>query len=147
MNFRLCMVALAVSYAVAAPPKSDIADAAMHGDKAAVRSLIQKKADVNAPQVDGTTALHWAVQADDMELVDLLIRNGAKVSVATVAGATPLQLGVVNSSAALLDRLVAAGADPNAPLTRSGDTALMMASRTGKVDPVRVLLDRGAKVN
>lgn len=148
MNFRFCIAsALAVSCAVAAPPHSEVADAAMHGDKAAVRSLIQKKADVNAPQIDGTTALHWAVQADDLELTDFLIRNGAKVSTATIAGATPLQLAAVNGSAALLDRLVAAGADPNAPLTRSGDTALMIASRTGKVDAVRVLLDRGAKAN
>jgi len=148
MKFRLCLAAaLAVSCAVGAPAKSDIADAAQRGDKAAVRSLVQKKADVNAPQIDGTTALHWAVQAEDLELADLLIRNGAKVSIATVAGATPLQLAAVNGSAALLDRLIAAGADPNAPLTRSGDTALMIASRTGKVDAVRVLLDSGAKVN
>jgi len=148
MKIRLCLAAaLAASYAFSAPPKSDVADAAMRGDKAAVRTLVQKKADVNAPQIDGTTALHWAVQADDLELADLLIRGGAKVSVATVAGATPLQLAAVNGSAVLLDRLIAAGADPNAPLTRSGDTALMMASRTGKVDAVRMLLDRGAKAN
>ena len=148
MKFRLWVaVALAVSYAVGAPAKSDVADAAQHGDKAAVRSLIQKKADVNAPQIDGTTALHWAVQSDDLELADLLIRSGAKVATATIAGATPLQLAAVNGSAALLGRLLAAGADPNASLTRSGDTALMIASRTGKVDAVRVLLDRGAKVN
>ncbi|MBZ5674997.1 MAG: ankyrin repeat domain-containing protein [Acidobacteriia bacterium] len=148
MKIRLCLaLVLAISYAVGAPAKSDVADAAQRGDKAAVRSLIQKKADVNAPQIDGATALHWAVQADDLELADLLIRNGAKVSTATVAGATPIQLAALNGSAPLLDRLIAAGADPNAPLTRSGDTALMIASRTGKVDAVRVLLDRGAKVN
>jgi len=40
--------------------RSDVADAAMKGDKAAVRTLIQQKADVNAPQPDGATALHWA---------------------------------------------------------------------------------------
>src|SRR5678810_822312 len=120
MKFRLCLaVALAGSCVHGATPNSDLADAAMRGDKAAVRSLIQRKADVNAPQIDGTTALHWAVQANDLELADLLIRSGAKVSVATVAGATPLQLAAVNGSAAMLDRLVAAGADPNAPLTLS----------------------------
>ena len=59
----------------------------------------------------------------------------------------PLQLAAVNGSAAMIERLIAAGADPNAPLTKSGDTALMMASRTGKVDAVRTLLDRGANVN
>jgi ankyrin repeat protein len=148
MKIRLCLaLALAISYGVGAPAKSDIADAAQRGDKAVVRSLVQKKADVNAPQIDGTTALHWAVQADDLELADFLIRSGAKVSIATVAGATPLQVAALNGSAALIDRLIAAGADPNAPLTRSGDTALMIASRTGKVDAVRVLLDRSTKVN
>jgi len=148
MKIQLCLaLALTISYAIGAPAKSDVADAAQRGDKAAVRSLIQKKADVNAPQIDGATALHWAAQADDLELADLLIRNGAKVSIATVAGATPIQMAALNGSAAMLDRLLAAGADPNAPLTRSGDTALMIASRTGKVDAVRVLLDKGAKVN
>jgi len=139
-------LALLVPAAVAAV-KSDVADAAQRGDRAAVRALILKKADVNAPQIDGTAALHWAVQANDAELTDLLLRSGANVSAATVAGATPLQLAAINGNAAILGRLITAGADPNASLTRSGDTALMMAARTGKADAVRVLLDRGAKVN
>jgi len=127
--------------------KSDVADAAQRGDKAAVRALILKKADVNAPQVDGTTALHWTVQANDADLTDLLLKARAKVSTPTVAGATPLQLAAINGNAAMLGILITAGADPNVPLTRSGDTALMMAARTGKVDAVRMLLDRGAKIN
>src|SRR5689334_13708887 len=115
MKLRFCVIAAFVlSYAVAAPAKSEVADAAQHGDKAAVRSLVQKRADVNAPQIDGTTALHWAVQANDLELVDFLIRNGAQVSIANVAGATPIQLAALNGSAPMLDRLIAAGADPNA---------------------------------
>jgi ankyrin repeat protein len=139
-------LALLIPGAVAAV-KSDVADAAQRGDKAAVRALILKKANVNAPQIDGTAALHWAVQANDTELTDLLLRSGANVSAATVAGATPLQLAAINGNAAILGRLITAGADPNASLTRSGDTALMLAARTGKADAVRVLLDRGAKVN
>ena len=140
------VLALLIPGAMAAV-KSDVADAAQRGDKAAVRALILKKADVNAPQIDGTAALHWAVQADDAELTDLLLRSGANVSAATVAGATPLQLAAINGNAAILGRLITAGADPNVSLTRSGDTALMMAARTGKADAVRVLLDHGAKVN
>jgi len=77
MKLRFCVIAAFVlSYAVAAPAKSEVADAAQHGDKAAVRSLVQKRADVNAPQIDGTTALHWAVQANDLELVDSQIQPG-----------------------------------------------------------------------
>ena len=57
---------------------SDVADAVMKGDAAAVRKLVLAKADVNAPQVDGATALHWAVYRDNLELADLLLRSGAE---------------------------------------------------------------------
>ena len=148
MKLRLCIaISLGVSYAMGATLPSEVADAAMRGDKATVRSLVQKKADVNAPQVDGSSALHWAAQMDDLEFADLLIRAGAKVSTSNAAGATPLLMASLNGSSAMLDRLIAAGANPNTPISRSGDTALMITSRTGKVDAVRVLLDRGAKVN
>jgi ankyrin repeat protein len=144
---QCCVIALLSAAALAAAVKSEVADAAMRGDKSAVRTLLQEKAGVNAPQIDGATALHWAVQANDLELTDLLIRAGADVSAANRAGATPLLLASVNGNAVMIERLLAAGADPNAPLTKFGDTALMMASRTGKVDAVKVLLDHGAQVN
>jgi uncharacterized protein len=147
-GFLLCIAGIFLTLATnAAPAKSAVADAAMRGDRQSVRELLRTKTDVNVPQIDGTTALHWAVQADDLELVDLLIKAGAKVSAANVAGATPLQLAAVNGKPAMLERLIVSGADPSASLTKSGDTALMMAARTGKVDAVRVLLDRGAKIN
>jgi len=62
--------------------KSDVADAAMRGDKATLRTLLQQKTDVNAPQTDGATALHWAVYRDDTEMAGLLIRAGADVKAA-----------------------------------------------------------------
>ena len=126
---------------------SEVADAVMKGNKEAVRSLLARKADVNAPQVDGTTALHWAVLADDLETADLLIRAGAKVSAANREGAMPMQLAATNGNAAMIEKLIKAGADPNALLTKYGDTPLMMAARTGKTDSIKVLLDNGAKVN
>jgi ankyrin repeat protein len=132
---------------LSAAPKSDVADAAMRGDKSAVRTLLQQKADVNAPQIDGTSALDWAVEANDLELADLLLRDGAKVSAANQAGATPLLLATQNGNAAIIERLLTAGANPNAPLTKTSDTALMMAARTGKAEAVKVLLDHGAQVN
>jgi len=132
---------------VAHVASTDVADAAKRGDRAAVRSALTRKADVNAPQADGTTALHWAAERDDLEMADLLIRAGARVTARTREGVTPLQLAAVNGSAALIDRLVKAGADPNASLTTSGDTALMMAARTGRTDAIRVLVEAGGNVN
>jgi ankyrin repeat protein len=125
----------------------EVADAAMRGDAAAVRAAIARKADVNGAQLDGTTALHWAVERDDQAMADLLIRAGARVGVATREGVTPLQLAAVNGSAAMMTRLIKAGANPNAPLTPAGDTALMMAARTGRTDALRVLVEAGANVN
>jgi ankyrin len=126
---------------------TELADAAMKRDTQTVRALLQKKVDVNATQVDGTAALHWAVRFDDVDLAGLLIRAGANVAATTRAGATPLQLAAINGNAAMIETLVNAGADPNASLSKYGDTALMMAARTGKTDAIKVLLDHGANVN
>ena len=119
----------------------------MKRNTGAVRTLIQQKANVNAPQVDGTTALHWAVRLDEAELADMLIRAGANVSATNRDGVRPLQLAAMNGNAIMLDKLIKAGADPNQPLTQYGDTALMMAARTGKTDALKVLLEAGGKVN
>jgi ankyrin repeat protein len=125
---------------------SEVADAVMRGDKAAVQKLAAQHADVNAPQADGATALHWAVFRSDKEMVDLLIRAGGNAKAANREGATPLWLASVNGDAAIIEALIKGGADPNEKLPL-GRTPLMEASRTGNVDAMKVLLDHGAKVN
>src|SRR5688572_10258567 len=75
---------------------SEVADAVMKGNRAAVRALIDRKADVNAPQVDGTTALHWAVRVDDVEMADMLLRAGARVTATNREGVTPMRLAAMN---------------------------------------------------
>ncbi len=142
-----CVLVLLLAGQSFSAASSDIADAVMKKDKDAVRSLLQKKADVNTTQVDGTTALHWAVRADDLETADLLIRAGANASAANREGITPMQLAAINGNAPMIEKLIKAGANPNAALSKFGDTALMLAARTGKVDGVKVLLDHGAQVN
>ena len=144
---RGCAAIFIAAASLAAAANSELADAVMNGNKAAVRSLLLKKADVNAGQVDGTTALHWAVRSDDLETADLLLKAGANVSVANREGVMPMQLAAMNGNGAMLERLIKAGANVNSPLTSSGDTALMMAARTGKPDAVKVLLDNGAQVD
>ena len=139
----LLLLALSVG---AAAGKSDVADAAMRGDKAAVRALLAQKSDVNAPQGDGATALHWAVYRGDRELATVLIRAGADVKAANREGATPMWLASVNGDASMIEALLEAGADANEHLPL-GRTPLMVASRTGNVDAMKVLIDRGADVN
>jgi len=126
---------------------SPVADAAMRGDIVAVRALMARKADVNAPQPDGATALMWAAQTNDVDLVELLLAAGADVKAVNRDGATALYEASVNGNAAILEKLLRAGADVNGVFLSTGETALMEASRTGAVEAIKVLLDRGADVN
>jgi len=125
---------------------SEVADAAARGDVAAVRALVAKKADVNAPQGDGATALHWAVFRGQKDLLDVLLKAGANPKAANRAGSTPLWLASINGDAPMIQSLLDAGADPNERLPL-GRTPLMAAARTGTVEAMAVLIDRGADVN
>jgi len=131
---------------VAGAGRSEIADAAQRGDRAAVQTLILQKADVNAPQVDGATALHWAVYREDVELADLLIRNGANVNAANRTGTTPLAMAALYGNTALIDRLIKAGADARQK-GPNGETMLMFAARNGNPEAVRMFIEAGVDVN
>jgi ankyrin len=125
---------------------SRLADAVQRGDKVAVRSLVADRANINVPQSDGTTALHWAVRYGDLTTADLLIKAGADVKAANRYGLTPIQLAATNGNAAMIQRLLEAGVDPNFA-NPGGETVLMTASRTGNLDAIFLLLAKGANVN
>jgi ankyrin repeat protein len=144
---EIMRIGLLILLSAAGLNAATIADAVMAQDKDAVRSLLKQKIDVNAPQPDGTTALDWAVRQDDLETADQLIRAGANVKAANRFGATPLAIACTNGNAAMIDKLLKAGEDPNAVVSESGDTALMLAARTGKPEAVAALLNHGANVN
>ena len=115
-------------------------------DGAAVRTLVRARADVNAAQGDGATALHWAVHYDDLATVDLLLQAGARVNASNDLGVTPLYLACTNRNAAMVDRLLLAEANPNASLL-NGETVLMNCARTGNAASVKALLMAGASMN
>jgi ankyrin repeat protein len=131
----------------AAPADTRLADAAMQGDNDSVRFLLKQKVDVNAPQGDGSTALHWAAYRDDLEMVKLLLASGANVKATTREGAiTPLLMACQNGNAAMIETLLKAGSDADAVKT-NGTTPLMMAAASGNADAVKTLLAHGANVN
>jgi ankyrin repeat protein len=150
-SFTLIGVVAAWSSIAAAvasrPPASPIADAAMRGDVATVRTLIARRADVNAPQGDGMTALHWAADHGDSAMAAELLRAKANVTSRTRIGAyTPLHIAVRTGSPAVVRALLSAGSDVKAT-TASGATALHLAAAAGNADVVKALLAKGADPN
>ncbi len=142
----LSILLLAPVVDLAATGDTRLIDAVKNGDKAAVLALLKQRVDVNAPQGDGATALHWAVHRDDLTTTDLLIRAGARANVANDLAVTPLFLACTNRNGAMVEKLLAAGANPNATLVR-GRTVLMECARAGDLRAVKALLARGADVN
>ena len=115
------------------------------GDTAAAVALLAGGADVNTPEPDGTTALHWAAHRGDVDLVRRLIGAGANVNAKNDYGATPMSEAAVVADPALIEALLAAGADVESP-NADGQTALMIVARTSRVEAARLLLKRGANV-
>jgi uncharacterized protein len=140
---RVCIL---LALACIAASAGSLSDAVRDGDRAAAIALLNQHTDVNVPEPDGTTALHWAVRQDDRELVDRLIKAGANVKAANRYGVTPLYLACVNGSAPAIAKLLDAGADANGATTE-GETPLMTVARTGSVEAAKVLLAHGADVN
>ncbi len=143
MRIALLTLALPLTMLGAASP---VADAAMHGDETAIHSLLDRKADVNAPHNDGATAIQWAAYRNDLDIAELLIAAGANVKTPSREGATPLSLAALNGSPAMIEKLLNAGADPNEKGPH-GETALMFASRNGNVQAITVLLEHKADAN
>jgi uncharacterized protein len=148
MILKACRWAVVAAMALSTPAfgASPIVDAVKARDSKATQALLAQRADVNAPDVDGATALHYAVHYDDRALVDQLLRNKANPKVANRYGVTPLMLAATNRNVLIADALLKGGADPNAALPE-GETVLMTAARAGDVPFVKLLLAHGAKVN
>ncbi len=131
---------------VASGVAASLADAAEQRDQAGVREQLQAGVDVNAAQVDGTTALHWAVYNDDADIVALLVRAGADVNAVNRYGVPPLVEACTNGNPAIVKLLLEARADANTTM-KGGETVLMLAARSGNVEAVKALLARGTTPN
>jgi ankyrin repeat protein len=147
---RTIMLALSLLAGASQPfhaaEPAPLAEAVERRNFSQARDLLKQRADVNALQADGTTALHWAAHWDHLETTQLLIKAGANVNAANRYGMKPLSLAASHTSGAVAAALIAAGADPNTA-SPEGETALMIAARVGSIPTVTALIARGANVN
>ena len=140
-------VAACLATALEAGSDATVADAARLGDAAAVKALLRNGADVNAAQGDGMTALHWAAQKGDTELVAMLLSAGASVRATTrLGGYTPMHLASQAGHPRVVAALLAAGS-PADVRTATGASPLMLAARSGSVDTATRLIENGADIN
>lgn len=136
--FFLCLLPLTAFAQDAKQPLNDqLYEAVRKGDAAAVKSLLDSGADVNAKFRYGATALFKAAERGNTEIVKLLLERGADVTVKdTFYNATPmtwaLDKGHVEVVQALLDR----GAG-------SVDDVLMTGARKGDMKLVQLALAKG----
>ena len=143
--FVIVTVGLTCTARMQAASSARLLEAVKAGDRAAVRTELSRSS-VDAAEPDGTTALHWAVRANDAEIVTMLLREGASPNRSNRYGVTPLSLAATNGNASIAEMLMEAGADPRVA-SSEGETPLMTAAYAGSADTVRVLARHGADVN
>jgi ankyrin repeat protein len=115
-----------------------------------VEALLDKGADINVRDQDGSTLLYDAISGGKTASIRLLLKRGvdvnAHINVEYVDGFTALMFAIENHDQNLIKELLASGADINVANT-DGDTALVSAIEGGDAQCVKFLLEKGAKVN
>src|SRR5690606_36221286 len=145
-NRTLLSLGLASAILAQGLTASPLIDSIRGGELDQAQLLLERGADANAAEANGTTALHWAVNRGDRELVAALIKAGADVNARNASGASAMSEAALLGDTQLLSLLLEAGADVESP-NADGMTALMVVSRSNNVDAAKLLLAHGAEVN
>src|SRR5260370_4649800 len=107
-----CCSTLAPLLTLEAQPRDlRLVEAVKRRDQKAFAALLRARADVNAAQPDGSTALSWAVHLGQRSMADALLDAGANANTADEYGATPVTLAAADGEADPVPRLISAGGD------------------------------------
>ena len=120
----------------------DVAVESGHDALAAI--LLKAVAGINGRDGRGWTPLHWAIVADDWDLVRELIEAGADISLGSQQNALEIAK-LMNSETKLIEVFIdAKGVDA---IVRDGRTVLIYAAWNGSTEVVKLLIDNGADLN
>jgi ankyrin repeat protein len=137
--------------------------------KEITRLLIEKGADVNIKQdiststfkvppygrqeaqsAGGLSALHWAVNTDDMALIETLLAKKANIDSVDALGHTPLHYAVINGQTEIIKLLLFKGSNANIKDHKWGHTPLHNAvtfCQICKPEIIYMLLEHGADID
>jgi ankyrin repeat protein len=104
------------------------------GNKEVLTALIEAKANVNLPDPDGKTALHWAADKDRKDLIELLVKAGADVNVRTKIGATPLDYAKSHPPTVGITVGVQPGGSAGVTVVTNGLTTADLLRQSGALD-------------
>lgn len=128
-----------------AAPATPLMKEVLYGNAQGVRTLLEKRADPNARNGAGATALMWAVE--DAEKTRLLLDHGADVNARSDDGRTALIIAAGQiGSAPVVRLLLDHGANPSDKVPAGGLTPLAEAARAGAGSALSLLVERGADV-
>jgi cytohesin len=128
------------------------------GDRVMLKLLLASGADVDCESCSeqyqgGRTALHWAAEAGECDLIEPLLHAGADPNrrdgrsfVVEVSGQTPLLIATRGDSLEAVEMLLGGGAKPDGRGSE-GDTPLCVAVEAGHADIARKLLGAGARAD
>lgn len=138
---RLFLLLFILAFAVhplSAGEKEDLLwRGARNGDVAAVKAALAAGADVNAKFRYGATALSYACDRDNVEVVKLLLNAGADPNVKdTFYNATPLSWASQKGNAEIIGPLLEKGAT-------GADNVLIGAAQLGQLTVVKVIVEKG----
>jgi ankyrin repeat protein len=121
---------------------SELIAAAVEGNIARVKTLLDEGADINAQDSKGMTPLHIVVESDSPLNVERIVNLGADVNARDNRGWTPLHLAAFLNSTKEISTLLDGGANVNARDNES-KTPLDVAADYRRVEAAKLLLERG----
>eukprot|EP01090_Pellita_catalonica_P018547 TRINITY_DN6036_c0_g1_i1.p1 TRINITY_DN6036_c0_g1~~TRINITY_DN6036_c0_g1_i1.p1 ORF type:complete len:400 (-),score=56.01 TRINITY_DN6036_c0_g1_i1:551-1750(-) len=119
-------------------------NAAKAGNLDQIVQLLQSGVDINQPDINGKTALHWAAETMNLKLAKLLLKRGAESCARNVKNQTPAHYAAYMGNREILAELVAhhpgTPRDLYSKRNQSGESVFLYACHWGHAAMVKVML-------